>query len=106
MWLGAPTRAGKSSPVLTSQHVFLTGFEDQTLYTQCFDRASGKLFWERSQPLLHKKGVNQLNHPAAITPVTDGRNVYVEKIQAKIDRLREELREVAIAPRPSHRNRI
>jgi outer membrane protein assembly factor BamB len=72
-----PLRPGKSSPVLTSKHVFLTGFENQTLYTQCFDRFSGKLVWERSEPLAHKNGVNLLNHPAAITPVTDGDNVYV-----------------------------
>lgn len=72
-----PLRAGKSSPVLTSKHVFLTGFEKQTLYTQCFDRKSGKLLWERMVPVVHTQGVNQLNHPAAITPVTDGENVYV-----------------------------
>jgi outer membrane protein assembly factor BamB len=72
-----PVRPGKSSPVLTSKYVFLTGFENQTLYTQCFDRITGKMLWERSEPLTHKAGVNQLNHPAAITPVTDGANVYV-----------------------------
>jgi outer membrane protein assembly factor BamB len=73
----APLRAGKSSPVLTSKHVFVTGFENQTLYTQCFDRLTGKMLWERPQPVVHKNAVNQLNHPAAITPVTDGAHVYV-----------------------------
>src|SRR5262245_18604101 len=72
-----PVRPGKSSPVLTAEHVFLTGFENQTLYTQCFDRMTGKLLWERSEPLVRKDGVNLLNHPAAITTVTDGANVYV-----------------------------
>lgn len=72
-----PLRPGKSSPVLTDKHVFLTAFENETLYTQCFDRGTGKLLWERSEPLVHKEGVNLLNHPAAITPVTDGANVYV-----------------------------
>jgi len=72
-----PLRPGKSSPVLTAKHVFLTGFENQALYTQCFDRIAGKLLWERSEPVAHKDGVNLLNHPAAITPVTDGANVYV-----------------------------
>src|ERR1700722_18967764 len=47
----SPLRPGKSSPVLTGKHVFLTGFENQTLYTQCFDRITGKLLWERSEPL-------------------------------------------------------
>ena len=72
-----PLRPGKSSPILTSKHIFLTGFENQTLYTQCFDRITGKLLWERSEPLVHQPSVNQRNHPAAITPVTDGTNVYI-----------------------------
>jgi outer membrane protein assembly factor BamB len=72
-----PLRPGKSSPVLSGKHVFLTGFDNQTLYTQCFDRFTGRLLWERAEPLVHKSGVNLLNHPAAITPVTDGDNVYV-----------------------------
>src|SRR5689334_15030168 len=45
----APAPAGKSSPVLTARHIFLTGFEQDTLSTQCFDRKSGKLLWERSE---------------------------------------------------------
>lgn len=76
MWR-TPLRPGKSSPVLTDQHIFLTGYENQVLYTQCFDRATGKLLWEREQAVAHKAGVNALNHPAAISPVTDGSNVYV-----------------------------
>jgi outer membrane protein assembly factor BamB len=42
-----PVRPGKSSPVLTERHIFLTGFENEKLFTQCFDRATGKLVWER-----------------------------------------------------------
>lgn len=72
-----PMRAGKSSPVLTEKHIFVTGYDNQILYTQCLDRATGRLLWERQQPVVHKSGVNQLNHPAAISPVTDGSNVYV-----------------------------
>ena len=69
-------RPGKSSPVLTSRHVFLTGAEDGKLYVQCFDRKTGKLAWERVVDQPHKEVVNTLNHEAAITPVTDGENVY------------------------------
>src|SRR6266850_5647909 len=29
-------RTGKSSPILTPRHIFLTGFEDGKLFTQCF----------------------------------------------------------------------
>lgn len=38
---------GKSSPVLTRRHVFLTAFENGKLFTQSFDRETGKLLWER-----------------------------------------------------------
>jgi outer membrane protein assembly factor BamB len=71
-----PVRQGKSSPVLTRRHIFLTGFEDGKLYTQCFDRETGKLLWERAVNRAGIESVNALNHPAAITPVVDGENVY------------------------------
>lgn len=69
-------RPGKSSPVLTRRHVFLTAFQDGKLYTQCFDRASGKLLWEKAEERIQDDLANALNHPAAITPATDGENVY------------------------------
>jgi outer membrane protein assembly factor BamB len=72
----APARGGKSSPVLTAHHVFLTGFEQEKLYTQCFDRKTGKLLWERSEPRPRAEFRNLKNEPAAISPVTDGENVY------------------------------
>jgi len=72
-----PVRPGKSSPVLTARHVFLTGYDKEKLITQCFDRTTGRLLWERAENRAHKQDVNLLNNPAAITPVTDGDNVYV-----------------------------
>lgn len=71
-----PIRPGKSSPVLTPQHIFLTAADDGKLYTQCFSRQNGKLLWERSIDRPHTEIANRLNHEAAITPVTDGENVY------------------------------
>ena len=71
-----PVRPGKSSPVLTPRHVFLTAFENGKLFTQCFDRATGKLLWERSVHRARVEEAHHLNHPAAITPVTDGEAVY------------------------------
>ena len=71
-----PVRPGKSSPVLTSTRVFLTGAEQGKLFTQCFDRQSGKLVWERSEEQPRQEQVNPLNHEAALSPVTDGDNVY------------------------------
>jgi len=71
-----PVRPGKSSPVLTRRHVFLTAFENGKLFTQCFDRETGKLLWERSLDRARVEPANSQNHPAAITPVTDGDSVY------------------------------
>jgi len=71
-----PVRSGKSSPVLNDRFIFLTGFEKGNLYTQCFDRGTGKLLWECAETRVHMKDGNLLNHAAAITPVTDGENVY------------------------------
>jgi outer membrane protein assembly factor BamB len=76
VWRSA-VRDGKSSPVLTRRHIFLTASEGGRLYTQCFDRATGKLLWERFVPRERTESVHAMNHPAAITPVTDGENVYV-----------------------------
>jgi outer membrane protein assembly factor BamB len=72
-----PVRSGKSSPVLTRRHVLITAFENGKLFTQCFDRETGKLLWERSVDRARVEPANTLNHPAAITPVTDGEMVYV-----------------------------
>src|ERR1043166_6457558 len=43
-----PVRPGKSSPVLTRHHIFLTAADHGKLYTLCFDRKTGKQLWERS----------------------------------------------------------
>ena len=71
-----PVRPGKSSPVLTSTRVFLTAAEQGKLFTQCFDRQTGRLLWESAEKQPREEQVNPLNHPAALTPVTDGDNVY------------------------------
>jgi outer membrane protein assembly factor BamB len=73
----AAVRPGKSSPVLSRRHVFLTAFDQGALYTQCFDRATGRLVWERSEAPARREDAHVLNEPAASTPVTDGDNVYV-----------------------------
>ena len=64
-----PVRAGKSSPILTRRHIFLTSFDNGKLITGCYDRETGKLLWERSEVGRQRELANLLNHPAAITPV-------------------------------------
>jgi outer membrane protein assembly factor BamB len=75
-WRSA-VRPGKSSPVLSARHVFLTAYDEGRLYTQCFDRATGRLVWERSEAPARHEDAHILSEPAAATPVTDGENVYV-----------------------------
>ncbi len=76
LWRTA-VRPGKSSPVLSRRHIFLTAFDAGTLYTQCFDRETGRLVWERAEQPLRHEDAHVLNEPSAATPVTDGENVYV-----------------------------
>ena len=71
-----PVRPGTSSPVLTGRHVFLTAYENGKLFTQCLDRETGKLLWERSVDRGRVEPAHTLNHPAATSPVTDGEMVY------------------------------
>ncbi len=76
LWRAA-VRPGKSSPVLSRRHIFLTAFDGGTLYTQCFDRETGRFVWERAEQPLRHEDAHVLNEPSAATPVTDGENVYV-----------------------------
>ena len=76
LWRAA-VRPGKSSPVLSRRHIFLTAFDGGTLYTQCFDRETGRFVWERAEQPVRHEDAHVLNEPSAATPVTDGENVYV-----------------------------
>jgi hypothetical protein len=49
-------RPGKSSPVLSRRHVFLTTYDEGALYTQCFDRETGRVLWERGRK--HRRAMN------------------------------------------------
>jgi len=76
LWRAA-VRPGKSSPVLSRRHIFLTAFDGGALYTQCFDRETGRFVWERAEQPVRREDAHVLNEPSAATPVTDGDNVYV-----------------------------
>ena len=68
--------AGKSSPILTDEHLFLTSATDAKLITYCFDRKTGKLVWKRSIDRPRAVSNHPLNESAAASAVTDGENVY------------------------------
>src|SRR5438045_9705172 len=69
--------AGKSSPVLAGDRIFLTGSEGDDLITMCLSRATGKIQWRRSIRAARREAQNTLNHRAAPTAVTDAKRVLV-----------------------------
>jgi outer membrane protein assembly factor BamB len=69
--------AGKSSPVLVGDRIFLTGSDADQLITICLSRTTGKVLWKQSVRAAKREAQHTLNHRAAPTAVTDGRNVFV-----------------------------
>ena len=67
---------GHSSPVLTEDRIFLTGYSEERLYVFALARADGRELWRREVPRPRKEDYNQTHGPASPTPVTDGENVY------------------------------
>jgi len=68
---------GYSSPVVSGDRIFLTGYEGDKLLTISLDRATGKEQWRRESPRDRREKLDQRNGPASPTPVADGKNVYV-----------------------------
>jgi outer membrane protein assembly factor BamB len=69
--------AGKSSPVLSGDRIFLTASEGDDLITICLSKATGKVQWRRSVRVAAREARHSLNHRAAPTAVTDGKSVFV-----------------------------
>jgi outer membrane protein assembly factor BamB len=67
---------GHSSPVLTEDRIFLTGFEEENLVTICLDRKTGEILWQRRIPRKRADRLLKPNNPASPSPVTDGKNIY------------------------------
>ena len=102
-----PLPPGHSSPVLTSDRIFVTAYEkikertansksqyagllryahvqaspiekeNYRLLVIALDRATGKQLWRREVPRTRVGRLQNVNNPASPTPVTDGANVYV-----------------------------
>ncbi|MFN7624540.1 MAG: PQQ-binding-like beta-propeller repeat protein, partial [Acidobacteriota bacterium] len=67
---------GHSSPVLTTNRIFLTGRSEEKLLVICLDRQSGRQLWQRELARRQTSRIQRPNDPAAPSPVTDGKNVY------------------------------
>jgi outer membrane protein assembly factor BamB len=72
-----PLPDGPSSPSVAGDKIFLTGVEDERLFTFALERSTGRVLWRREAPRPRKQELQENNHPASPTPATDGENVYV-----------------------------
>ena len=68
---------GHSSPCIWGDRIFLTALEGQKLKTICLQRGTGKILWSSLAPAEQIEKSHPTGSPAASTPTTDGRNVYV-----------------------------
>ncbi|MBK9388308.1 MAG: PQQ-binding-like beta-propeller repeat protein [Planctomycetes bacterium] len=66
-----------SSPVVAGEKVFLTAFHEGKLLTLAYALADGKELWRAEAPADHEVKRNMLGNPAAPSPVTDGKDVWV-----------------------------
>ena len=71
-----PLPLGHSSPVLTVDRIFVTGYEESQLLVLCLDRKTGKILWRREIARPRKEELHKANSPASPSPVTDGSHVY------------------------------
>jgi outer membrane protein assembly factor BamB len=74
-----PLPVGHSSPAIWGERIFVTGFhpEEKRLETLCLDRTGGRILWRRAVPTERIEPVYEISNPAAPTPVTDGKGVFV-----------------------------
>jgi outer membrane protein assembly factor BamB len=70
---------GLSSPCITNEKIFLTGFNasDSTLITYCIDQLKGTLMWEKKVIPDTLEKIHTIGSQATPTPFTDGSFVYI-----------------------------
>jgi outer membrane protein assembly factor BamB len=76
-WQAPLPEAGHSSPVVWGDRVFLTQALDKgnRRAVLCFDRADGKLLWQKETVYADKEPIHKTSTYCAATPVTDGERV-------------------------------
>ncbi|HEX9004895.1 MAG TPA: PQQ-binding-like beta-propeller repeat protein [Blastocatellia bacterium] len=71
---------GHSSPVLSRNRIFVTGFSGDKkapkLFVIALDRKTGRELWRREIPRTKAGRLENVNGPASASPVTDGENVF------------------------------
>jgi outer membrane protein assembly factor BamB len=76
-WKVALPEEGNSSPVVWSNRIFLTQAINQgrRRAVLCFDRADGKLLWQKDIPYTEKESTHATNPYCSATPVADGQRI-------------------------------
>ncbi|MEM1250310.1 MAG: PQQ-binding-like beta-propeller repeat protein [Acidobacteriota bacterium] len=69
--------AGSSSPAISDKMLFLTALDGEDLITLALDRQDGREIWRQTAPRTRQEKLDSRNHPAASSPVTDGKTVVV-----------------------------
>jgi len=72
-----PLPPGHSSPCIWGERIFLTALNAGVLETLCLDRRDGRILWRRAAPATKVEPAHRIGSPAASTPTTDGRTVFV-----------------------------
>jgi outer membrane protein assembly factor BamB len=73
----SPVPFARSSPVITTDRIFLTATEGDKLITLALDRKTGKVLWRRDVARPRHMAIYKANDGASPTPVSDGKNVFV-----------------------------
>ena len=71
-----PVPFARSSPVVTTDRVFLTASEGDKLITLALNRKTGKVLWRRDVVRARHMPIYRANDPASPSPVSDGKNVF------------------------------
>jgi outer membrane protein assembly factor BamB len=68
---------GHSSPCIWDDRIFLTAIDGDKLEIICLDRRSGRIEWRKAAPAERIENVHSIGSPAAPTPTTDGKHLFV-----------------------------
>ena len=68
--------AGKSSPIVVGDRIFLTAWEGDERFVLCLERSTGRELWRKSVTVERREGRHDYNGPASPSPVLDGEAVY------------------------------
>src|SRR6185295_15779483 len=68
---------GHSSPCVWGDRIFVTAYNNPQLETICVDRRNGVIIWRRPLSVEKIEPTHRIANPAAPTPMTDGKRLYV-----------------------------